>query len=112
MSGPSNARASRGCARAQAKAARCCGFPARFVEQHQQSRFERHLAGQIDIHRAIVWIAKGDFSHPQAAPVGDPSIGGDALIDGLGEINNPLRLDGQAQAGLPGAERRTGLGSL
>ena len=42
---------------------------------------------------AVARIAKGDFPPPQAAPVG-----GDALIDGLGQINVPRLFEDQAHA--------------
>ena len=73
-------------------------FPAGLVEQHQQPWFQRHFRGEIDIDLAVARIAKGDFTHPKAAPVFHHPIPGDALIDGLGEINGPLLFDCQAQA--------------
>ena len=73
-------------------------FPAGFVAQRQESRCEHHFGGQINIHLAVARIVEGDFTHPEAAPVFHHPIPGDALIDQLGEINDPILLNFQAHA--------------
>ena len=65
-------------------------FPAGFVEQHQQPWFQRPFGGEVDIDPSVTGILEGDFPHPEAAPVFDHPIPGEALIDRLSEINDPL----------------------
>ena len=75
----------------------------RLVEQGQQSRLQRQLGGEVNIDLAIARIAKRDFPYPNAAPLGEHLVRGDALIDRrrdihVGLVPNPQHLAALARA--------------